>query len=97
MLEHVKPVKGAAEDVRYAPGTGVAYIRAFGGQPRACLPGLLGVAAVARGQRTLEHARGPQRVEDRSIGSGIAPSDSVGSGSFGCCACITGGPERFGP
>ena len=71
MLEHVKPVKGAAEDVRYAPGTGVAYIRAFGGQPRACLPGLLGVAAVARGQRTLEHARGPQRVEGRSVGSGV--------------------------
>ena len=34
-------------------------------------PGLLGVAAVARGQRTLEHARGPQRVEGRSVGSGV--------------------------
>jgi hypothetical protein len=33
--------------------------------------GLFGVAAVAREQRTLEHARGPQRVEDRSAGSGV--------------------------
>jgi hypothetical protein len=33
-------------------------------------PSLLGVAAMARGQLTLEHARGPQRVEDRSVRSG---------------------------
>ena len=32
---------------------------------------LLGVAAMARGQLTLEHARGPQRVEDRSVRSGV--------------------------
>jgi len=29
------------------------------------------VAAMAHGQLTLEHARGPQRVEDRSVRSGV--------------------------
>jgi hypothetical protein len=40
------------------------------GHSRGPAPSLLGVAAMARGQRTLEHARGPQRVEDRSAGPG---------------------------
>ena len=40
------------------------------GHSRGPPPSLLGVAAMARGQLTLEHARGPQRVEDRSVRSG---------------------------
>ena len=40
------------------------------GHSRGPPPSLLGVAAMARGQLTLEHARGPQRVEDHSVRSG---------------------------